>query len=160
MDFIPHSKSLAGTHPTATARAQDERPTREVIAEAITAFKNDVAPDPTLHQLARSSAHRPSPLSNLVHYQFLLIFLLISQVSYANPRSTIIIHLVRKPKITCSPHVPFIQPSGSQHLAPFHRNIPRPVSFIPNPRCIFCPLQDPTTLLVTPQSSILYKNLN
>ena len=51
VDFIPHIKSLAGTHPTATARAQDQRPSKEVIAETIMAFKNDVAPDPTLYQL-------------------------------------------------------------------------------------------------------------
>jgi hypothetical protein len=54
LDFSPHVKSLAGTHPTATARAQDQRPTREIIAEAITAFKNDTAPDPTLHQLTNT----------------------------------------------------------------------------------------------------------
>ena len=51
VDFFPHAKSLAGSHPTATARAQDLRPTREVIAEAITAFKNDSAADSTLQQL-------------------------------------------------------------------------------------------------------------
>jgi hypothetical protein len=50
IDFSLHIKSLAGTHPTATARAQDRRPTREVIVEAITAFKNDSVPSPTLDQ--------------------------------------------------------------------------------------------------------------
>lgn len=48
VDFFPHVKSLAGAHPTAAALAQDQRPTREVIAEALTAFKNDATPDPTL----------------------------------------------------------------------------------------------------------------
>ena len=51
VDFFPYIKSLAGTHPTAAARAQDQRPTRKVIAKAITAFKNDATPDPTFHQL-------------------------------------------------------------------------------------------------------------
>lgn len=51
VDFFPHVKSLARTHPTATARTQDQWPTREVIVEAITAFKNDTAPDSILHQL-------------------------------------------------------------------------------------------------------------
>ena len=51
VDFFPHVKSLAGSHPIATARAQDLCPTREVIAEAITAFKNDTATDTTLHQI-------------------------------------------------------------------------------------------------------------
>ena len=54
VDFSPHVKSLAGTHPTATAKAQDLRPTREVIAEAITALKNDTATDSTLHQLTNT----------------------------------------------------------------------------------------------------------
>lgn len=51
VDFFPHTKSLAGSHPSATARPQDQRPTREVIVEAITAFKNDTAQDATLNQL-------------------------------------------------------------------------------------------------------------
>lgn len=51
VDFFPYVKSLAGSHPTAVARAQDSRPTHEVIAEAITAFKNDNTADSTLQQL-------------------------------------------------------------------------------------------------------------
>ena len=51
---MPHVKSLAGTHPIPTARSQDNRPTREVIAEAITAFKNETPPTPSLHQLEAS----------------------------------------------------------------------------------------------------------
>ena len=51
VDFSLHVKSLAGSHPTATARAHDLRPIREIIAKAITAFKNDTTPDTTLHQL-------------------------------------------------------------------------------------------------------------
>jgi hypothetical protein len=51
VDFSPHTKSLAGTNPSAVAKAQDRRPTREVIAEAITAFKNDSTPAPTFDQL-------------------------------------------------------------------------------------------------------------
>ena len=54
IDFTPHIKSLAGAHPAATARAQDSRPTREVIAEAITAFKNEAPPIPSLQQLEAS----------------------------------------------------------------------------------------------------------
>ena len=51
VDFSPHIKSLVGSQPIAIARAHDLRPTREVIAEAITAFKNDSTPNTTLHQL-------------------------------------------------------------------------------------------------------------
>jgi hypothetical protein len=51
VDFSPHTKSLAGTNPSAAAKAQDRRPTREVIAEAITAFKNDSTLAPTFDQL-------------------------------------------------------------------------------------------------------------
>ena len=54
VDFSLHIKSLAGSHPTATARAQDSRPTREVIAEAITALKNESAADSTLHQITNT----------------------------------------------------------------------------------------------------------
>ena len=57
MEFFPHVKNLAGTHPTAVARAQDQRPTCEIIAEAITAFKNDTAVDTTLHQIT-STLHQ------------------------------------------------------------------------------------------------------
>ena len=52
VDFVPHVNSLAGANPTATARAQDQRPTRKVIVEALTAFKNDNAQDSTIQQLA------------------------------------------------------------------------------------------------------------
>lgn len=54
VDFSLHVKSLAGIHPIVAARAQDQRPTREVIAEAITAFKNDTAPDTILHQITNT----------------------------------------------------------------------------------------------------------
>ena len=51
IDFAPHAHSLVGSYLVAAARQQDQRPTREVIAEAITAFKNESAPAPFLHQL-------------------------------------------------------------------------------------------------------------
>lgn len=54
VDFTPHSKSLAGAHPAAATKAQDSRPTREVIAEAITAFRNETSPTPTLQQFEAS----------------------------------------------------------------------------------------------------------
>ena len=57
VDFYPHVKSLVGSNPTAIAQAQDLRPAREVIAEAITAFKNDTATDSTLHQIT-TTLHR------------------------------------------------------------------------------------------------------
>ena len=51
IDFAPHARSLAGSHPVATTKQQDQRPTREVIVEAIIAFKNESVPTPILHQL-------------------------------------------------------------------------------------------------------------
>jgi hypothetical protein len=51
VDFSLHTKSLARTNPSAAVKAQDRRPTCEVIAEAITAFKNDSTPAPTFDQL-------------------------------------------------------------------------------------------------------------
>jgi hypothetical protein len=50
VDFIPHAKSLSGSStPTAAARIQsDNRPTRQIIADAITAFKNEATASPIL----------------------------------------------------------------------------------------------------------------
>lgn len=54
IDFGPHSRSLYGTNPTAAAKSQDLRPTREVIAEAITALKNETPVPPTITQFEES----------------------------------------------------------------------------------------------------------
>lgn len=54
IDFAPHPRSLKGSKPHATAKKHDERPTREVIAEAITAFKNETPSTPTLSQFKDS----------------------------------------------------------------------------------------------------------
>jgi hypothetical protein len=50
VDFSPHIKSLSGSStPVAAARAQsDSHPTRQIIADAITAFKNETAASSTL----------------------------------------------------------------------------------------------------------------
>jgi hypothetical protein len=64
VDFSPHVKSLAGTHPTAVAKAQDRRPTREVIVEALTAFKNESLPAPNLSQLTNTLHQVESRLKN------------------------------------------------------------------------------------------------
>ena len=48
IEFTPHARSLAGSHLVVTSRQQDQQPTREVIAEAITVFKNKSTPTPTL----------------------------------------------------------------------------------------------------------------
>jgi hypothetical protein len=52
VDFSPHIKSLSGSStPAAVARAQsDSRPTRQIIADAITAFKNETAASSTLSE--------------------------------------------------------------------------------------------------------------
>ena len=81
VDFVPHVKSLAGTHPTATVLAQDQRPTREVIAEEITAFKNNTAPDSTLHELIttlhqfenRLKSHISQQATASTHIQLLML---------------------------------------------------------------------------------------
>lgn len=54
VDFIPHRRSLAGSNPSAAARAHDARPTREIIADEVAALQNQAAPAPTLHQLESS----------------------------------------------------------------------------------------------------------
>ena len=54
IDFAPHARSLAGTNPAAATRSHDQRPTREVIAEAITAYKNESPLLPTLTDMETS----------------------------------------------------------------------------------------------------------
>ena len=44
VDFTPHSKSISGSAPHTVSKAQDSKPTREVIAEALTAFHNESSP--------------------------------------------------------------------------------------------------------------------
>lgn len=51
VDFTPHKHSLSGSNPNAASRAHDTRPTREVIADEISAFQNQLAPAPSLPQL-------------------------------------------------------------------------------------------------------------
>lgn len=51
VDFTPHKFSLSGAKPNAAARAHDTRPTREVIADEISAFQNQLAPALSLPQL-------------------------------------------------------------------------------------------------------------
>jgi hypothetical protein len=52
VDFTPHAKTLSGSStPAATARAlSDGRPTCHIIADAITAFKNEAPAAPTLSE--------------------------------------------------------------------------------------------------------------
>ncbi|KAG0594566.1 hypothetical protein M758_UG089000 [Ceratodon purpureus] len=50
IDFIPHTRSLAGSNPIAAARTYNHWPTREVIAEKITALKNKAPSPPQLSQ--------------------------------------------------------------------------------------------------------------
>lgn len=45
---------MSGTNPLPSSKSQDHRPTREVIAEAITALKNETPAAPTLTQFADS----------------------------------------------------------------------------------------------------------
>lgn len=54
IDFVPHAKSLKGSNPPSTATSHDQRSTREVIAEAITALKNETLATPTLSQFKDS----------------------------------------------------------------------------------------------------------
>lgn len=54
VDFIPHKRSLAGSNPTAAARAHDTRPTREIIADEIAALQNQQPTAPSLQQLETS----------------------------------------------------------------------------------------------------------
>lgn len=54
VDFIPHRRSLGGSHPTAAARAHDARPTREVIADELAAFQNQLPAVPSIQQLENS----------------------------------------------------------------------------------------------------------
>ena len=54
VDFTPHSKSISGSAPHVVSKAQDSKPTREVIAEALTALRNESSPGPSLQQLESS----------------------------------------------------------------------------------------------------------
>jgi hypothetical protein len=51
IDFSPHCRSLAGASPSATARQHDACPTRETLADAITAMQNSSRPAPSLEEL-------------------------------------------------------------------------------------------------------------
>lgn len=54
VDFTPHHRSIAGSSPQESARAQDHRPTQEYIQEAITALKNETPQGPSLAQIQDS----------------------------------------------------------------------------------------------------------
>lgn len=54
IDFAPHARSIQGSKPNNVAQQQDQRPTREVIADAITALKNETPITPTLIQFENS----------------------------------------------------------------------------------------------------------
>ena len=54
IDFELHQKSLAGTTPHDLAKAQDKKPTHEIIVEAITALKNEAEPSFNLANLGES----------------------------------------------------------------------------------------------------------
>ena len=52
--IAPHTRSISGAAPVATAQAQDLKPTREIIAGAITALKNESTAGPSFQQLETS----------------------------------------------------------------------------------------------------------
>ena len=54
VDFTLHHRSIAGASPPDSTRAQDSRPTREFIQEAITALKNETPQGPSLTQIRDS----------------------------------------------------------------------------------------------------------
>lgn len=54
VDFMPHRRSMSGTAPVASARSLDERPTRVILQDALTAFKNETPHGPTLTQIRNS----------------------------------------------------------------------------------------------------------
>lgn len=54
VDFSPHSRSISGSAPHANARAQDCKPTREIIAEAITTLRNENPAGASTNQLESS----------------------------------------------------------------------------------------------------------
>lgn len=54
VDFSPHSRSISGSAPQANAYAQDRKPTREIIAEAITTLRNENSEGSSTHQIESS----------------------------------------------------------------------------------------------------------
>lgn len=54
IDFAFHARSIYGSRPNSAAQQQDQRPTREVIADEITALKNETLVTPTLTQFETS----------------------------------------------------------------------------------------------------------
>ena len=54
VDYVPHSKSISGCLPHAVLKAHDSKPTREVIAKAITTIQNESYLGPSLQQLETS----------------------------------------------------------------------------------------------------------
>lgn len=54
IDFIPHRRSISSANPNDESRAQDARPTREIIADEVTALKNQFTPGPSISQMENS----------------------------------------------------------------------------------------------------------
>lgn len=54
VDFIPHKRSIDGTNPNEASAAHDARPIREVLADEITALKNQLPIGPSVTQLEAS----------------------------------------------------------------------------------------------------------
>lgn len=54
VDFVPYRRSIAGSNPNEESKAHDTRPTREIISDKISAFKNELAPSPSLSQFEDS----------------------------------------------------------------------------------------------------------
>lgn len=67
IDFSPHARSLNGPHPISSAKTHDQRPTREVIAEAITAFKNEAPTPPSLSQIENTLHAVENRLTSHLH---------------------------------------------------------------------------------------------
>jgi hypothetical protein len=95
VDFTPHARSLSGSSPPAAeARAQsDNRPTRQIIADAITALKNKAPSSLTITELQhtirdaegriKDHLQRSAPTSTLTHPPRLMKF---------KPRNKVITH--------------------------------------------------------------------
>lgn len=54
VDFTPHHRSINGDAPLEHTRAYDNRPTREILNDAIVALKNETPKGPSLQQIQKS----------------------------------------------------------------------------------------------------------
>lgn len=67
IDFSPHARSLDGPHPISSAKSHDQRPTREVLAEALTAFKNEAPTPPSLSQIENTMQAVETRITSHLH---------------------------------------------------------------------------------------------